>query len=130
MGENNPVLYLFDAMKKIWSQKTAVPHQIGLGFCIAAGNNSLYVVGGSMKICWQYQFTTDSWVKLSSPALKHVLGASIFHQNSLLLLGGYTEDNIEGYSIDRDMWVMAPFKMPDMVVKHYAFMMDLETENV
>ena len=25
MGDNNPDLYLFDALMKVWSQKTAIP---------------------------------------------------------------------------------------------------------
>ena len=91
MGDNNPVLYLFDVIKKVWSQKTEMPQNPERGFSIAAGNGSLFAAGGTMKACWKYIISTDSWAKLSSPALKHGYGALIFHQNSLLLLGGGTE---------------------------------------
>ena len=124
MGNNNPVLYLFDVMKNVWSQKAKMPQNPGRGFSIAASNVNLYTVGGEMKACWQYNPSTDSWVKLSSPALNHANGALIFHQNSLLLLGGQY-DHIEGYAIDKDRWVVAPFKLPENLAFHYAFMMDL-----
>ena len=124
MGDNNPVLYLYDVMKKVWSEKKAVPQNPGTGFSIAAGNGCLYVAGGNIRICWQYNFSTDTWAKLSLPALKHVFGAMIFHQNSLLFLGGDV-DHIEGYAIEEDTWVEAPYKMPEKVRGHYAFMMDL-----
>ena len=52
------------------------------------------------------------------------MGALIFHKNSLLLLGGETE-NIEGYSAEKDTWVVAPYKLPEKLFLHYAFMMDL-----
>ena len=107
MGDKNPVLYLFDVRKKVWRQKAEIPQDPGKGFSIAAGNGSLYAAGGEMKACWKYIISSDSWVKLSSPALKHGYGALIFHQNSLLLLGGQY-DHIEGYAIDGDIWVVAP----------------------
>ena len=125
MGDNNPDLYLFDALMKVWSQKTAMPQNPIGGLSIASSNSSLYVAGGKMMACWQYNLCTDSWTKLSSPALRHGHGALIFHQNSLLLVGGQF-DHIEGYSIDKDTWVVAPYKMPENVYHHYAFMMDLE----
>ena len=124
MGDNNPVLYLFDVMKKVWSEKTAMPQNPGGGFSIAAGNTNLYAAGGHIMACWQYNFSTDSWVQLSSPALTHAGGALLFHQNSLLLLGGCTE-YIEGYSTEADIWAVAPYKLPEKLVGHYAFMMDL-----
>ena len=124
MGDDNPVLYLFDVMKKVWSQKAEMPQNPGRCFSIAAGNGSLYAAGGEMRVCWQYNISTDSWVKLSSPALRHIGGALIFHQNSLLLLGGLTE-NIEGYATKANIWAMAPYKVPEKLMNHYAFMMDL-----
>ena len=123
MGDSNPVLYVFDALKKVWSQK-AMPRNPRRGFSIAAGSGSLYAAGGEMMACWQYNFSTDSWAKLSSPALMHGSGALIFHQNSLLLLGGDTE-NIEGYATEKDTFVVAPYKLPEMLFLHYSFMMDL-----
>ena len=77
-----------------------------------------------MKICWQYNVWTNSWLKLSSPALRHYNGALIFHQNSLLLLGGLSE-NIEGYATKANIWAVAPYKLPEKLINHYAFMMDL-----
>ena len=88
MGYNNPVVYLFDVIKKVWSQKAEMPQNPGRAFSIAASNANLYAAGGVRRICWQYNISTDSWAKLSSPALEHYNGALIFHQNSLLLLGG------------------------------------------
>ena len=124
MGDGTPVLYLFDVLNKIWIQKTAMPQNPGRAFSIAAGNDKLYAAGGHIKLCWQYNISTDSWVNLSSPALRHYYAALIFHQNSLLLLGGDTED-IEGYSTERNTWVKAPFKLPEKLLCHHAFMMDL-----
>ena len=124
MGENNPALYFFDVMKKVWSQKAALPQNPGYSFSIAAGNANLYAAGGGMRACWQYHISTDSWLKLSSPAMKHSRGALIFHQNSLLLLGGLTE-NTEGYATEADIWAVAPYKLPEHLARHYAFMMDL-----
>ena len=77
-----------------------------------------------MIACWQYIISTDSWTKLSSPALRHGGGVMIFQQNSLLLLGGQY-DHIEGYSTEADIWVEAPYKLPKRLYHHYAFMMDL-----
>ena len=124
IGDDNPVLYLFDVIKKVWNQKIVMPQNSGYGFSIVAGNDSIYAAGGDMRICWEYSISTDSWAKLSSPALMHVCGALIFHQNSLLLLGGGTE-HIEGYATEKDIWVMAPYKLPKKLFCHYAFMMDL-----
>ena len=94
MGANNPVLYLFDVLKMVWSQKAEIPQSPGVCFSIAASNVNVYVAGGEMRACWQYNVSTDSWAKLSSPARRHYGGALLFHQNSLLLLGGITE-NVE-----------------------------------
>ena len=124
MGDNNPVLYLFDVMKKVWSQKSEMPRNPQRGFSIAAGNGNLYAAGGEMKACWKYILSTDSWAKLSSPALAHGRGALIFHQNSLLLLGGQ-RDHIEGYATEANIWAVAPYKLPEKLCRHYAFMMDL-----
>ena len=122
MGDNNPFLYLFDVMKKVWSH-TEMPQNPGRGVSIAAGNGRLYAVGGEMRACWQYIFSTDSWEKLSSPALSHYYGALIFHHNSLLLLGGQC-DHIEGYATEADIWAVAPYKLPEKPAFHSAFMMD------
>ena len=124
MGNNNPVLYVFDVLTKAWDQKTPMPQNPGRRFSIAAGNGNLYASGGKMMACWQYSVSTDSWTKLLSPALRHNNGALIFHQNSLLLLGGETE-YIEGYATKQDIWAVAPYKLPEKLVGHYAFMMDL-----
>ena len=128
MGDKNPVLYVFDVGKKSWREKAAVPQNPGKGFSIAAGNGSLYAVGGKreacLEACWTYIISTDSWTKLSSPALIHSYGTLIFHQNSLLLLGGQ-HDHIEGYAIDEDIWAVAPYNLPEKLYCHYAFMMDL-----
>ena len=124
MGDNNPVLYLFDVSMKVWYQKTAMPQNPRLGFSITSSNSNLYAAGGQMRACWQYICSTDSWIKLSSPALRHGGGAMIFHQNSLLLLGGQY-DHIEGYSTEADIWVEAPYKLPKRLYHHYVFMMDL-----
>ena len=123
MGCNNPVVYLFDVIKKVWSQKAEMPQNPGLAFSIAASNANLYAAGGVRRICWQYNISTDSWAKLSSPALEHYNGALIFHQNSLLLLGGLT-DNTEGYATEKDIWAVAPYKLPERLYCLYAFMMD------
>ena len=125
MGDHNPVLYVFDILKKVWIQKTAMQQNPAHAFTLAAGNGSLYAAGGEMKACWKYNISSDSWVKLSSPALKHGGGALIFHQNSLLLLGG-RYDHIEGYAIDKDRWVVAPYKLPEKLTLHHAFMMEFE----
>ena len=124
MGDHNPVLYLFDVLTKIWSKKTSMPRNPRRGFSIASGNGSLYAAGGEMMLCWKYVISTDSWVKLSSLKLMHGDGALIFHQNSLLLLNGNTKD-VEGYSTEADIWAVAPYKVPQKLVAHYAFMMDL-----
>ena len=121
MGDENPELYLFDTIKKVWSQKTAMP---GRYFSIAYGNGNLYEAGGEMMSCWQYKCSNDSWTKLSSPALKHYYGTLIFHQNSLLLLGGCCDD-IEGYATEENLWVVAPYKLPKKLMLHYAFLMDI-----
>ena len=123
MGDKNPVLYLFDAMKELWNQKTEMPQNPLRGFRIAAGNGNLYAAGGETKTCWQYNCTIDSWTKLSSPALEHANAAMIFHQNSLLLLGGQRED-IQGYATEADIWAVAPYKLPKKLLLHFAFMMD------
>ena len=91
---------------------------------IAAGNGRLYAAGGQMMFCWQYSISTDSWVKLSSPSLTHYGGTLLFHQNSLLLLGGNSE-NVEGYSVEADIWAVAPYKLQKKLAGHFAFMMDL-----
>ena len=124
MEDNNPFLYLFNVMKQVWSQKAAMTQNPGKGFSIAAGTSKLYAAGGQTKICWQYNISTDSWEKLSSPAMMHIGGALIFHQNSFLLLGGQFDD-IEGYATEADIWAVAPYKLPDKPFLHYAFMMDL-----
>ena len=124
MGENNPVLYLFDVVRKVWSQKASMPQNPREHFSIAAGNDNLYATGGSMDTCWKYNFSTDTWTKLSSPAFRHASGALIFHQDLLLFLGGYRED-IQGYDIASDTWVIAPYKLPEDLAEHHAFMMDL-----
>ena len=124
MGENNPVLYLFDVVRKVWSQKAAIPQNPRKGFSIVAGNDNLYAAVCDMKSCWEYNFSIDTWTKLSSPALRHVGGALIFHQDLLLFLGGRRED-IEGYDIASDTWVMAPYKLPEKLAGQCAFMMDL-----
>ena len=80
MGDNNPILYVFDAMKKVWSQEKAIPQNPVIGFSIAAGNGNLYAAGGAIKICWQYNISTESWAKLLSPLQTHIKGALIFHQ--------------------------------------------------
>ena len=123
MGHNNPVLYLFDVMTKLWSRKTEMPQNPLRGFSIAAGKGNLYAAGGQMMACWQYIISTDSWTKLSSPALEHYNGALIFHQNSLLLVGGQC-DHIEGYATEADLWAVAPYKLPKKPAFHSAFMMD------
>ena len=124
MGNKTPVLYVFDVLKMVWSQKAEMPQNPGRFFSIAASNVNLYAAGGGMGICWQYNVSTDSWAKLSSPALRHGHGALIFHQNSLLLLGGKSE-NVEGYSVEADIWAVAPYKLPKKPSGHFAFMMDL-----
>ena len=124
MGDDNPDLYLFDVIKKVWSQKTPMPQNPGSGFSIAASNVNLYAVGGEMMACWSYTISTDSWITLSSPALMHAYGPLIFHQNSLLLLGGCYH-HIEGYATEKDTWVVAPYRLPKRLFLHYAFMMDL-----
>ena len=123
MGKNNPVLYLFDVVRKVWSQKAPMPQNPRETFSIAAGNDNLYATGGSMDTCWKYNFSTDTWTKLSSPAFRHASGALIFHQDLLLFLGGSRED-IQGYDIASDTWVIAPYKLPEDLAEHYAFMMD------
>ena len=117
MGSNNQVLYLFDVQKNVWSQKTAMPQNPLRAFSIAAGNGNLYAAGDETKTCWQYNCTIDSWAKRANAAM-------IFHQNSLLLLGGLRED-IEGYATEADIWAVAPYKLPEKLLLHYAFMMDL-----
>ena len=125
MGYANPVLYVFDVLKKICSQKTPMPQNPGRNFSIAAGNGNLYAAGGMLEACWQYMFSSDSWAKLSPPLLLHVDARLIFHQKSLLLLGGFKEDHIEGYAIEKDIWVMAPYKLPEKLYNPHVFMMDL-----
>ena len=80
-----------------------MPQSPGSGFNITASNTNLYAAGCQMLSCWQYNTSTDSWSKLSSPAQEHYNGALIFHQNSLLLLGGLTE-NVEEYSVVADIY--------------------------
>ena len=125
MGVDNPNLYQFDVLKNVWSPKTPMPQNPGSSFSITSGKGKLYAAGGEKKCCWQYSISTDLWAKLSSPARRHAYGALIFHQNSLLLIGG-NSDEIEGYSTEQDTWVEAPYKLPEKVVGHCAFMMDLE----
>ena len=124
MGEKKPVLYLFDVVRKMWSQKASMPQNPKKAFSIAAGNDSFYATGGDKNICWRYVISTDAWTKLSSPALRQGYGALIFHQDLLLFLGGYRED-IQGYNIVSDTWVIAPYKLPEKLAGHCAFMMDL-----
>ena len=124
MGDNDPYLYPFDVKEKAWSFQTVMPQNPGIGFCIAAARSNLYVTGGTKKICWQYNFSADSWAKLSSPSLRRRYGALIANQNSLLLLGGNTE-NIEGYAVEGDIWAIAPYNLPEKISFPYAFMMDL-----
>ena len=124
MGDDNPVLYMFDVIAKVWCQKPAMPEHPGSCFSIAAGNGNLYAAGGKMKICWQFKFSTDSWAKLSSPELVHVYGAMIFHDDQLLLIGG-CRVHTEGYAITGDTWAVAPYILPEKLTTHYAFMMDL-----
>ena len=124
MGHRNQVLYLFDVIKKAWRQKAEIPQNPGRGFNIASGNGKLFATGVEMDSCWQYNISTDTWAKLASPALRHYCGALIYHNNSLLLLGGHTE-KVEGYAAEADKWVVAPFKLPMELFYHYAFMMDL-----
>ena len=124
MGDKNPVLYLFDGVRKVWSQIASMPQNPGTRFGIAAGNDSVYATGGVKNICWRYIVSTDTWSKLSSPALVHGYAALIFHRDMLLFLGGSRVD-VEGYDIASDAWVIAPYKMPEELGRHYTFMMDL-----
>ena len=87
------------------------------GYCsIAAGNDNLYAAMYNMRYL-QYNVSTDTWSKLSSPALSHSSAALIFHQNLLLFLGGATVD-IEGYDIASDTWVKAPYKLSEKLANH------------
>ena len=124
MGHNSPALCVFDASKQEWSQKTDMPEDPGRGFSLASGNGNLYAAGSEMKFCWQYKTSTDSWAKLSSPALVHQCGPLIFHHSSLFLLGGITR-NSEEYATEEDKWVVAPYKLPEKLTLHSAFMMYL-----
>ena len=125
MGNSSRNLYLFDVLKKTWSQKTAMPQNLGGGFSIAAGSGNLYAAGGEMTECWRYTFSSDSWTMLSPPKMGHADGRLIFHQNSLLLLGGVKADHIEGYATEKDIWAVAPYKLPEKLFHHHVFMVDL-----
>ena len=124
MGEECCDLYVFDAEKGTWSWQAQLPQNPGKHYRLAAGNGNVYTAGGEKRICWQYNFQTDAWAQLSISNLTHIKGALIFYQDTLLLLGGCHE-HVEEYNTEHDTWTVAPYKLPDKLYHHYAFMTEL-----
>ena len=124
MGDYSDRLFHLDTESKSWSTKAPLTESPGWDFSMAAADDKLYIAGGENKICSWYSATTNSWTKASSPGLMHHDGAFVFHENKLLLLGGFDCADVEEYDIERDSWAVSAFKLPCKVGYPHAFVMN------
>ena len=123
IGEGNPNLYQFDTRDKAWIQRATLPHNPGAGYSMTRGSGKIYIAGGTNNICCVYEPDTDTWTDICRPLRIHQHGALVFHDNKLVFLGGESSE-IEKYDIEKNMWIMMPYKLPKSLSRPFAFMMD------
>ena len=139
MGFRDPCLYHFDVAQKLWSRRACMGENPGQWFSITAGNSRIYVAGGDQKICSIYNPDTDSWGSFSSgPALRHELGALIFWEGKLLLLGGRAEIRhpptdeeveVEEFNFERGEWALAGYKLRNLY-RLFAFSVEITESEI
>ena len=95
---------------------------------MTSAQGRLFVAGGPNMICTWYQPDKDTWCTGQQPLREHRYGALTYHNNKLLLLGGYFKGGtgeVEEYNIDEDKWSMCSYKMPKKVYSHYAVVLNM-----
>ena len=89
----------------------------------------LLVAGGENRFCAWYQPDMDTWYTGQQPLQQHKYGALTYHNNKLLLVGGYFNgggtDEVEEYNIDEDKWSMCSYRMPRKVYLHHAVVLKM-----
>ena len=121
----NKLLHL-DIDKKVWSQLASLSEKkkycVGVSMTSAGGR--LLVAGGWHRICALYQPETNTWCTGQQPLWKHMYGAIVHYNDTILLLGGNYEDGtdeVEEYDIGADKWTVCSYKMPRKLHNHHAF---------
>ena len=92
----------------VWNEKASLPVAFDCSSVrVTSARSQLYASGGYNDIvCAWYIPYTDIWCPGKEPLDIHMLGALVYHNDKLLLLGGKYSDDIEEYNIDDDTWTV------------------------
>ena len=121
---------IFDTTQNQWSTRSDMPEQCSFGAAVTL-NDCIYVVGGYRRTCLKYEPDSDTWTRLSRPALQHGCGPAVVWRGSVLVAGGEDDEDqqlsvIEQYNPHTDTWsVYSSAQLEEPMSCHYIFTIDL-----
>ena len=101
-------MHVYDVVKDSWAQGPCPPGSANHAFGSAAVSHkdTIYLVGGELKLCLSYNTLTRSWSSLTPPPRVHQFGATVLIDKIIRIYGGSaaSTDLAVQYDIDRDEW--------------------------
>ena len=131
-AEDSKKLWHMDVDEGVWKELAPLPIQdLCHGTNMISARDRLFVTGGPQKVCAWYQPENDTWFTGQQPLQEHRYGALTYHNNKLLLLGGYFKeggtDEVEEYNIDEDKWSLCNYKTPRKLCHHHAVVLNMHS---
>ena len=108
-----------------WQYKSSMPEAITgtCGSSAVSADHSVYVVGGSNRLCSQYNTITDTWASLTQPGYEHNFGSAVMYQGRIYLCGGSSySTEVKEYNVTSNAWKTCSFKMPLGLQNHCVVM--------
>ena len=133
-AEDSKKLWNLDVDKGVWNELALLPVQNRChGASMTSARGRLFVAGGQHGVCAWYQPESDTWCTGQQPLQEHRYGPLTYHNNKLLLLGGYFKeggtDEVEEYNIDEDKWSLCNYKIPRKLCHHHAVVLNMHSRD-
>ena len=131
----NGIIYLLDSWEtkrllkldpesNTWVIRASPPDGMDWLVSMTSVNDQLCVAGGCESVCLWYNPATDAWSKGQQPLVHHWCGSLSYHDNSILLLGGQTDD-VEELCIETGAWSVSSMKLSRKLWCHQALVLDI-----
>ena len=126
-GNSNQLLKL-DPEKKVWIKCARLSGKMWRSVSMASVNGKLCVAGGKDACAW-YDPNTETWCRNQKPMKEHYGGSLVYYNNTLLLMGGQDNIDIEEYNTEVGSWTMRKMKMPAACRGHHAMVLNIPQED-